>query len=103
MQWHVDGSFDGKDVNVCTMMSCFETPASGATHSVRYTSAEDESERELPFSGGATCFASTYDAYELCSQEERAWLDTLKVRYWSTPSGFGRVRTDLCTFSSSCL
>lgn len=102
MQWHVDGSFDGKDVNVCTMMSCYDTPASGLTHSVRWTAGEDGGEHKLPFSGGATCFASTYDAYELCSPEERAWLDTLKVRYWSSPSGFGRVRTGLYPKMSPC-
>ena len=100
MQWHVDGSFDGKQVNVCTMMSCYETPSSGATHAVNYRGGDEhDEERSLAFQGGATCFASTYDAYELCSPAEKEYLDGLTVRYWSEPSGFGRVRTELCELS----
>lgn len=102
MQWHVDGSFDGKQVNVCTMMSCYETPSSGAEHTVRYCPEARSTEESLVFQGGATCFASTYEAYELCSQNEKTYLDGLKVRYWSNPSGFGRVRTDVYPRMSPC-
>ena len=134
MQWHVDGSFDGKQVcvcrtdpsstqwimknltdargvqvNVCTMMSCYETASSGITHTIRYEMPSSgaslkagSAEESLSFRGGATCFASTYDAYELCSPAEKDYLDGLKVRYWSNPSGFGRVRTDVYPCMSPC-
>lgn len=102
MQWHVDGSFDGKQVNVCTMMSCYETPSSGAVHTVRYYPEASGTEESLAFRGGATCFASTYEAYELCSPAEKKYLDGLDVRYWSNPSGFGRVRNDIYPRMSPC-
>lgn len=84
------------------MMSCYETPSSGATHTIRYCPEAGSAEESLSFRGGATCFASTYDAYELCSPAEKEYLDGLKVRYWSKPSGFGRVRTDVYPCMSPC-
>ena len=41
-------------------------------------------------------------AYELCSPEERQYLDGLMVRYWSEPSGFGRVRENQYPRMSPC-
>ena len=84
-----------------TMMGCYERPADRAQHTIRYE-ALDGAERTLSVSPGATCFASTYAAYELCSPEERQYLDGLMVRYWSEPSGFGRVRENQYPRMSPC-
>jgi alpha-ketoglutarate-dependent taurine dioxygenase len=109
MQWHVDGSFDGKDVNICTLMSCFHAPSEddgGVEHCIRYQAAGSNAtavrDTELYVHAGATCFASTYLAYELCSATEKQQIERLQVRYWSKPSGFGRVRTGLYPQMSDC-
>jgi alpha-ketoglutarate-dependent taurine dioxygenase len=100
LQWHHDGSFDGVAINVSTWMSCHETPPP-STHTTRWVDAGGLA-HELQTRSGATLFASCADAYDSCSAAERRRLEGLRVRYWSNPSGFGRVEPGVYPKMSPC-
>ena len=100
--WHPDGAYDGREENVLTCFCCYDSPSAdsdapvGVSRWPRPAGTERAGdEAVLRYPAGATLYASTTAAFDLCNEEEKALLRSLQVRYFEKPTAMTRRTRDL--------
>eukprot|EP01052_Picozoa_sp_SAG31_P007267 SAG31_NODE_344_length_17385_cov_58.217575_16_plen_416_part_00 len=100
--WHPDGAYDGREENVLTCFCCYVSPSAAPNASYGVSrwpcpegTAQAGDEAVLQYPAGATVFASTTTAFDLCTPQEQELLRLLQVRYFEAPTAMARRLRDV--------